>query len=225
MAIYDAGYLSPIRKKLGNAVGRKWRTLDVLAVYRKTIRNPKTLPQRLVRARFSALATMSMQCDQAIQMGYTVRCTGTPVPPRSQFIGTNWAMSSASESNGVISTTLDYEDMFLAVGSLPAVNIGTLDATTARTLVIPLNDSASVGQVSSDDKVYMVAYCPELGVCALSSDGKRTDEEISMMVPSSWVGKRVHVYVLTIGHGTNNNGQDNEGKVANSVYGGSATVA
>lgn len=218
MAIYNAGYLSPIRKKLGNAVGRKWRTLDVLAVYQPFVRNPRTEPQQLVRTRFGKLAQVAMMLSVGVDKGFEGICKGTKVPQRSMFIKKNWGRVH-SDTPGT--STVDWEDLTIAQGGLAIPSIGALTAPSANTIKLVLNDAAQGDPMVIDpaDEVYMVLANPSKNMGLISAAILRVEAEIEMSVPANWVGDRLHAYVFAIGKGN----QDLD-RISNSVYGGSVTV-
>lgn len=216
MAIYNAGYLSPIRKKLGNAVGRKWRTLDVLAVYQPFVHNPNTEAQQLVRTRFAAIARLAMAFDMAVKLGFENICKGTKVPQRSMFIKKNWSCVSASTPG---TATMDYTGMVVAEGSLPEAGFGSASYAEPLTVEVPLTDTCELPFTSSNDIVYLFVYDPEAGLGVMDT-ATRADETIKVIVPSLWNGHRVHVYGFAIG-----NGSENKGMVSPSRYLGSGTIS
>ena len=55
MSKYYQGYLGAQQGKLGNAVGRRWKGRNVMAVYQPQIHDPRTTAQQIVRARFGRL--------------------------------------------------------------------------------------------------------------------------------------------------------------------------
>lgn len=218
MAIYNAGYLSPIRKKLGNAVGRKWRTLNVLAVYQPFVRNPRTESQQLIRTRFGKLAQIAMMLSAGIMKGFEGICNGTKVPQRSMFIKKNWSRVHADVPG---SSTVDWEDLTIAQGGLALPTIGALTAPSANTINLALNDAGrgDPSVISEADEVYMVLANPAKNMGLISAATLRVEEEIEMSVPANWVGDRLHAYVFAIGKGS-----EDMDKISNSVYGGSVTV-
>lgn len=219
MAIYNAGYLSPIRKKLGNAVGRKWRTLDVLAVYQPFVSNPNTGAQQMVRARFGVAASLAMSFAAAVKLGFANICEGTKVPERSMFIKKNWNNIHADSPGSSIAVT--YPDLVIAKGPLPEAVVGTPSCTDPLQIDATITDNTGAQGTSANDKVYMVAYSPEAQQSVMS-DGRNTraGETISLTVPATWNGHRVHVWAFTIGAGNNN-----MGVISNSRYLGSVTIS
>lgn len=218
MAIYNAGYLSPIRKKLGNAVGRKWRTLNVLAVYQPFVSNPNTIAQRNVRVKFAALAGLSMRLAIAIEMGFEAMCKGTKVPQRSMFIRKNWDNLSGDYEGYAVS----YSDLVLSEGSLSVPEYtGSLDFTTPLTVKQALTSYAgdSTAFIDENDEIYMVVYSVEAQMCWVSKT-KRLDERIECEVPALANGHRVQCYLFAVGA----KDKPDAGKVSNTVYLGQGTI-
>ena len=218
MAIYNAGYLSPIRKKLGNAVGRKWRTLDVLAVYQPFVSNPNTEAQQLVRARFSTAAKLAMSFARALEKGFYAICKGTKIPERSMFIKKNWSSITASSPSSV---SIDYTELVIAQGALPECLFASPTFNDPLQVDVAMTDTSSVEGASASDKVYFLVYSPEAGA-AVFSDGRNTraDATASIVVPAYWNGHRVHVWGFAVG-----NGADNKGIISNSRYLGAGTIS
>lgn len=217
MAIYNAGYLSPIRKKLGNAVGRKWRTLDVLAVYQPFVSNPNTNAQQLVRTRFAAAAHLAMAFATAIKIGFKGICDGTKVPQRSMFIKKNWGCITAS---GPGESTVSYTDLVIAEGGLPECQFGNLDFTEPLQVKVPMTDTSELPGTNGSDKVYLYAYSPEAGAGMMGDVVTRADDEVKVEVPSYWNGHRVHVWGFAVGAGASN-----AGRISPSRYLGAGTIS
>lgn len=218
MAIYNAGYLSPIRKKLGNAVGRKWRTLDVLAVYQPFVSNPNTRAQQLVRTRFAAAASLSNRFKRALLLGFANICKGTKVPERSMFIRKNWGVISADSPGAA---TVDYTETVIAEGPLPECQFGNATFAEPLQVAVAMTDTSDVDGADAHDKVYLFVYSPEADA-GIISDGRNTraDESASVNVPAYWNGHRVHVWGFAVGAGI-----DNKGVISNSRYIGSGTIS
>ena len=218
MAIYNAGYLSPIRKKLGNAVGRKWRTLDVLAVYQPFVSNPNTSAQQMVRGRFAMAAKLAMAFARALELGFANICKGTKVPQRSMFIKKNWDKITATSPSSI---TADYTEMVVAQGALPEVLFGNASFSEPLQVSVTMSDTTGIEGADPADKVYLLVYSPE-AQAAVFSDGRstRANESASVNVPAYWNGHRVHVWGFAVGAGT-----DNMGVISNSRYLGSGTIS
>lgn len=194
MAIYDAGYLSPIKNKLGNAVGRRWRNLNVLSVYNGSPRNPRTRAQQLNRTRFSAISGLAMAYAEAIGIGFKPSTSGSRVPPRGMFIRKNWDYVHAEE---VGSATVDYDELAVSAGSLTKPIVASPTFTTPYTVSVTQEDTSTRPRASADDKVIIAVYSPE-SFEMVTKEASRTDASIDVAVPDVWVGQRVHVYAFAV---------------------------
>lgn len=217
MAIYFAGYLSPIRNKLGNAVGRKWRTLDVLSVYNGRPRNPRTTAQQLNRTRFGAIASLARAFDTAVKIGFEPICSGTSIPERSMFIKKNWAAVTANTPGAAV---VDYGTLVIAQGSMPVPAYGQASFSEPLKVIVSQTDTTGADDALATDIVRLFVYSPEAGAGSLGRSDLRSAASIECTVPPAWNGHRVYVWGMCYGA---QNGA-NAGKVANSVYIGSGTI-
>lgn len=218
MAIYFAGYLSSIRNKLGNAVGRKWRTLDVLSVYNGRPRNPRTTAQQNNRVHFGVLGNLAMSFANIIALGFTKTCAGTPIPPRSYFVKVNWDKVSV-DTPGV--ATVDYTEIVCGKGTLVEAGYGAADFSQPLSVSVTLTDNTGTGNALATDKVQIFVYSPEAMAGVMSDVKTRADASVVATVPSTMNGHRVHVYAIT--YGAQNT--DNEGLNSVSRYIGSGTIS
>ena len=218
MAIYFAGYLSPIRNKLGNAVGRKWRTLDVLAVYNGRPRNPRTTAQQNNRLHFGTLGNLAMSFANIIALGYTKACEGTKVPPRSYFVKENWDKVTIDTPG---TATIDYTEIVCGKGTLVEAGYGAASFADPLSVEVPLTDNTGNGNALATDKVQIFVYSPEAKFGVMSDVKTRSDSSVVAVVPDTMNGHRVHVYAITYGA----KGTDNEGKNSISRYLGSGTIS
>lgn len=217
MAIYFAGYLSPIRNKLGNAVGRKWRTLDVLSVYNGRPRNPRTTAQQINREHFGVLGNLAMSFANMIALGFTRTCAGTPIPPRSYFVKENWNVVHV-DSPGV--ATVDFTEIVCGKGTLVEAGYGAPDFSRPLSVTVPLTNNTGYGNALSTDKVQIFVYSPEALAGVMSIAKTRADDSVEAIVPSTMNGHRVHVYAITCGAPDT----DNEGLNSVSRYLGGGTI-
>lgn len=214
MAIYFAGYLSPIRNKLGNAVGRKWRTLDVLSVYNGRPRNPRTTAQQEQRARFGYIAKVARAFSTAVEMGFKPLCDGTPVPQRSMFIKKNIENVDATD---ITNPTIDLTEVVCAEGGLPNASYGSASFSDPLSVTVPLTDTSSVPGANHSDRVYVFVYNKDQNAGILSTAKQRPDAEVIVNVPATWNGEKVHVYGFVVN-------ADNS-SVSNSIFIGQGNIS
>lgn len=218
MAIYFAGYLSPIKNKLGNAVGRKWRTLDVLSAYNGHPRNPRTTAQQIQRGRFGAAAILAGAFGDAVLLGFEAVCKGTKIPQKSFFIKKNWE-SITSDTPGSI--TIDYTTLVIAQGTLVKPAMGAPTFTNPLEVGVVNTDNSGTGNAKATDYIYVFVYSPEAGAGILSSGNKRADASVTVDVPASMNGHRVHVWGFAYGDPDH----ENAGLVSGSTYLGTGTIS
>ena len=191
MAIYFAGYLSPIRNKLGNAVGRKWRTLDVLSAYNGRPRNPRTAAQQAQRTKFGFIASVARAFAPAINLGFMTTCAGTPIPQRSMFIKKNIGLVDVTTPSA---PAIELTDVVFAQGNVPIASYGAASFADPLSVTVPLTDTSSVPGADARDQVYVFVYNKDTNSGILSAPAARNDEEIVVSVPTVWNGNRVYVY-------------------------------
>ena len=217
MAIYFAGYLSPIRNKLGNAVGRKWRTLDVLSVYNGRPRNPRTTAQQEQRAKFGYVAKVARAFSSAVELGFKPLCDGTPVPQRSMFIKNNIDLVDVTD---MTNPTIDLTEVVCAEGGLPNAAYGNASFADPLSVSVPLTDTTEVPGTDRNDNVYMFVYNKDQNAGILSRPKKRNDDELLVTVPATWNGEKVHVYGFVVGGGATT-----MGTVSNSIFIGQGNIS
>jgi len=200
MAIYFAGYLSPIRNKLGNAVGRKWRTLDVLSVYNGRPRNPRTIAQQRQRAKFGFIASVARAFAVAVDKGFKTICDGTPIPQRSMFIKKNIGNVDATDPT---TPTIDLTEVVCAEGGVPNAAYGSLSFADPLSVTIPLTDTSDIPGVGARDEVFVFVYNKDQNSGILSTGVARSEAEIVVSVPSVWNGEKVHCYGFVVNKDTN----------------------
>lgn len=197
MAKYDAGYLSPFKNKLGNAVGRRWRGIPVLAVYNGSPANPRSVSQRLIRARFGVLSDLARGFAPILQVGLGDYCKGKKQFPRAKFMSDNFKHVNANTPDLV---TIEYADLVVARGSLPQGSIGTPQFDTPSQVDITMSNGvlqSLSGLAAGDFKCCVGVYCPDTKQCVFENRvdlATTVNTPVSLDVPSYWNGMKVHVY-------------------------------
>lgn len=228
MAKYDAGYLSPIKNKLGNAVGRRWRGIPVLAVYNGSPANPRSISQRLVRARFGALSELARSFAPMLSVSYGDFCKGKKQFPRAAFMADNFGNVNANTPDSV---TFDYPDFIVARGGLPQGYVGVPQFDTPEQVGVNMSNAilqSLTGLVSGDFKCCMGIYCPDAKQVVYQNRidlGTNGNTAVSLAVPAFWTGMKGHVYTWfecatdkyeSMGY--------HKGDCSNSYYAGTGTI-
>lgn len=219
MGKVQQGILDGFIGKVGTVVGAFWKGKPVMRGYKRIVRNPNTVDQRLTRLRFASIGRLAGAFLTAIREGFAAVARANQMTEGDIFVRRNWSHVRADVSG---SATVDYEDLVIAQGNLPEIQYGNATFENPLQVDVPINDSASVIGTHRTDKAYVFVYSPEAGAGILSGTGVRVDEEVSIHVPAYWNGHRVHVYGF--GKGGDENTQF-AGVTSNSRYLGTGTIS
>lgn len=212
MAKISWGILDGFIGKVGTVVGSFWKGKPVMRGYKRQIRDAHTEAQQLVRTRFAAINSLSSAFLSAIRIGFAETARSRRTTEGNVFVKLNWDFVHA-DSPG--SATVDYTDLALSKGNLPAILFGNASFSTPNTVVVAISDPASAIGADPEDLAYIFVYSPEDGSGVLAAPKMRSDSEITCGVPDYWAGQRVHVYGFGLGV---------EGNVSDSRYIGSGTI-
>ena len=217
MARTNQGILGGYIGKVGTVVGYISRGKSFLRAYQSIVHNPKTLRQQIVRSRFSKLGEITPGFNAAIAIGLNplaqqMRCS---IP--NAFYHVNW---DAVTGNAPSAVTVDYLNIKVAKGSLPGVTFGSADFEESLEVSCPFTSVEGQYGTDSNDEAFLFVYSTALKSGIISQGNKRSEGNALVQVPSGWAGTTVHVYGFTVGRGANN-----YGKVSNSTYIGSGTIA
>ena len=110
---------------------------------------------------------------------------------------------------------IDYARLQLAVG--PAADVVFHDAVFRdhETISIDFEKNTLFSRASSDDKVYVFVYSPDVQRGMLMMPVERRAKNITFQLPDNWDGAEVHLYGFVV---------DREGRPSNSTYIGAGRV-
>lgn len=196
MAIYSAGYLSPIKNKLGNAVGRRWRNLNVLAVYRGTISNPRTTAQQKQRARFKTLSELARTFAPVVNISMNQSSAGTKRFPRALFMHLNNGAVTATSPSSV---TIAYNKLQLSDGNMMCAAFGAANFSTPNSVRVDFDATNIESAYPNVDLMSLYArvivYCPQAGYYVANGDDLSASG-VTVTVPTNWNGLTVQVYAF-----------------------------
>ena len=219
MGKIQQGILDGFVGKVGTVVGSFWKGKAVMRGYKRIVRNPNTVDQRMIRIRFSTIGRLAGAFITAIREGFAAYARAHQMTEGDVFVRANWGHVQGDPSG---SATVDYDDLVIARGSLPEIQYGNATFENPLQVDVPINDGATVIGSHRDDKAYVFVYSPEAGAGILNDSGKRVDEEVSIHVPAYWNGHRVHVYGFAKGCDEND---QFAGITSNSRYLGAGTIS
>lgn len=186
------GYMGDQIGKLGTAVGRRWKRKMIYASYQGHVRNPRTEKQMLVRGRFKVLTQLANEMEPALVIGMKGYSDSRQWTERNGFMMANQMAVTGSSAEAL---EVDYEALHVSMGTLTGVEFGSNDFSQQSEVTATIEDPNVGTRALADDKVWLVAYCPDLHSVAVS-DGttKRTDGSVTVRVPHKWAGMKVHLY-------------------------------
>ena len=185
--------------KLGQIVFFKWNGKVCQRAY-VIPSNPNTEKQQLVRQRMSVLGKTATGMQSVINVGLHKVAKSHKSTTIAEFVSLNQAALTGSLDN----LELDYESLVVAKGGLPGVEADSPNFTTPLTITTSVtNGNASFYGASITDKLYLAAYCPDVGnsVCSNGTalrpaDGNTTS--LSVTTPSAWQGCRAYVWIFAV---------------------------
>lgn len=224
MSKYSQGYMGPQIGKLGPAVGRRWRGKNVMVAYQEFVRNPKSLDQQKVRARFAKLTHMTTMFREICNIGFAAASQGTTMDGANLFVKRNWSNTSAVTPDEV---TVNYSQLKLSEGALPTPSFGAPDFNTEGQVDVTWTANLGPLFAGSDDKVYIFVYQPDTNQCVMTYPYKREALAAAINVPSLWSGMKVHIWAFLVGNTDFVDGEveTNKGMVSETIYVGTGDIA
>ena len=203
MAKSNWGITSGFIGKLGNVVGFNWKGRNVQRALTQTS-NPNTKGQVLARTRFALITRTGGELYEAIYEGFRREASNLRTTQNGLFVKENFDCVVGDE---VAELVVDYTKLQLSSGKLRGVDFGTA-SISGNTLSVSIADSNLYGRrVSASDRIYLVAYCPELGDARCQSAGTRSGEvNLTLNLPAKWGNKKVYAYGFVVGAAAYNEG-------------------
>ncbi len=205
------GINGPFIGKVGTNVGYVWKNKPCVRTYRKEVHYPNTADQQRERDWFVSMVRFAAQARQALVLGVHKQAEVASMTEGNYFINKNKEYFQQSNEGLVI----DYARLLLAAG--PAADVVFHDAVFRehQTVSIDFDKNTLFSRASSDDKVYVFAYSPDLKRGMLVSPAERRKKNITFQLPEDWSGAEIHLYGFVV---------DREGRPSNSTYIGAGRV-
>lgn len=216
MAKINLGILDGFSGKVGTVVGYNRYNKNLMRAYVRTIENPRTGSQRLVRAKFRLLNAVGLGMLPAVQVGLQVSAAKHQNTPSNMFMCRNWACVSGATPETV---AVNYASLLLSEGHLPSPSFEQASFAESQTVGVTFATHSDMPTASDDDLVFVYVYQPESNCGILSEGVSRSTGSISLLVPSEWVGMQVHVYGFAVGAD-----EVNMGIRSNTYYLGNGTI-
>lgn len=217
MAKVNRGILDGFIGKVGTVIGSFWKGLPVMRAYSRTRRDKKSRAQVAQRMRFGALAELGAAFLDAIGLGLRKAAAARRITEGNLFIRQNMAMVTVT---GTDSLSIDYTGLVLAKGNLVGVSFDIPQFDTPQHVKADFSTLIESPMTHDDDEVYLFVYCPDAKSGVLSAPAKRSEETVSVKVPTQWNGMKAHVWGFTVGSELS----QRPGEASNSNYIGSGNI-
>ena len=211
MGTVKKGILGDFSGKVGSVVGSNWKGIGYIRSLPKKVGNPRTLPQKSHRTKFT----------------FTIHF----LQPMTDFLRTGWKLYAQRQSpfNAAVSYTfanaitgeypdykIDPNKLLLSRGALAAVSNASVRCKDGN-VQFQWEDNTGVGSAKATDKalIAIVNFAKNQAV-TITAGSARLDCVQNVNVPAEWIGDEVHTYMGFI--------SENGMEVANSVYLGGITV-
>ena len=191
MAIVQNPITGRSKKKFGTAVFSKQFGKNTMRTKPIEVRNPKTQLQKEQRTKFSLMVKLSRMFLGFIRIGFKQAAVSM-----SQF---NLFMKSNIYNviTGVYPNyAIDFTKLVVSKGTLTGADGATAVAAAGRKITLAWNDNTGTGDALDTDKALQLVLNYEKGAVIQDTTNKtRADLTNELIVPASWVGDTVHVYL------------------------------
>lgn len=211
MAKQCNGYMGGYSGKLGPAVGYLWNGKWCLRSRPTHVRNPRSERQMECRSLFTQEVRLAARMSRSVNIGLTDAARAAGMTSYNLFVRLNQQAFSLEGDT----LQVDYTQLTLSVGPVAPVAFHSLAVGEGNVLSVSFDKNPQHLRSNHYDAVHLCVYCPENRQEFLVLPVNRRDEAISVVLPSFFAGREVHVYGFVV---------DDMGRCSQSQYVGSALM-
>ena len=189
--------------KVGEVVGASLKGGEYTTrTYKKHIKNPNTLRQRVSRLRMSTAAKLAAGLAPAIQAGFGKAAGSTHMYPRNMFVrdivkfSANSPLTVEDEIANVDYRSLKVSER-IGISAIPIIAAPSFETAGQVSMIVtgqPVVDVLPAGKMG----LVVVVFSPDSEACVINmvdaqASGSAT---VNVTVPSSFSGLTVHVYAF-----------------------------
>ena len=190
MAKIEQGYMGGFVGKLGPAVGYHWRGKWCMRALPAKVHNPRTAAQQAHRMRFREMVQLAGRFRVAVNTGLHQLACEHGMTECNMFVRRNHRLLGAEG--------LDYSRLEVSHGPVAPVAFYAPRLLDEVTISIDFEKNPLHRVASSEDKVYLAAFCPDLNSFALSQPARRGTKSVEMSFLSAYSGKGVHLWGFVV---------------------------
>ena len=205
MAKMENGFLGGFSGRLGTAVGYQWRGKWCLRALQTMVYNPRTERQQEHRMMFKEEVVLAGRMNWALRETLAKVSLNDNMTPCNYFVKHN--QQAFGWSDGQL--TVDWEQLMLSTGPVAPVAFGALVISEGTTLTISFEKNPLHMRASANDRVYLYAYCPEVGEGVMTNPVYRYERRLSVVLPRLFAGREVQLWGMV---------QDRDGRWSETIY-------
>lgn len=196
MSKIEQGILGGFSGKTGPVVGYIRKGYCGMRIYKRHNKS-NTLAQQKVRLAFKKSIELQYQFYSAVRSGLQKSAKGQDVSIGNYFVEKNFFNVDVDNH---LETHVNWQGLIISEGKLPPVIFGAIDFTRPNHVKVEFFSDIQVEGASATDQVFLYVYCEQLGMGVKSiPPAERQDGVVSMEVPASFNGLKVHVYGWCVG--------------------------
>jgi hypothetical protein len=191
MAIVQNPITGRTKKKFGSAVFSKQFGKNTMRTKPIEVRNPKTLLQRQQRSKFSIMVALARLFMGFIRISF--KQVATSMSQFNMFVKLNikTAITGAFPNYAV-----NFPVLVISKGTLTGADDPTATAIAAHKVDIAWNNnSGNSDALATDNAMVLIINDTKRAIAQDIATKTRADAALQLVVPASWVGDLVHVYM------------------------------
>ena len=212
MAKQSSGFLGGFAGKLGPAVGYMWNGKWCLRSLPQSVRNPRTEAQEAHRAAFREQVRLAARFRSALMRTMTEPARELGMTAYNLFVSMN--QHAFNTVGGQMA--IDYPALVLSEGPVAPVAVINVAVEEGTRLEVVFDRNPEHRACDLHDEVYLCLYSPREGQCFVAAPVYRKEKKIRILLPDSFIGGEVHVYLYAI---------DRQGRCSTTAYGGNLALA
>ncbi len=194
MGTIKQGILGGFSGKVGSVIGSSWKGISTMRGIAQSVSNPQTEGQLTQRQKFSLTMGFLQPLAEFLKTGfknYAVKKTGI-----NAAMGYNIRNAIAGLYPA---QTIDYTNVLVSRGSLPAALNAAAAPGAAGTVVFTWDDNSDEVGAAATDKTLLVIYNPvKHQAVTVNQLAERSVGTQTVTVPDSWAGDTVQTYLAFI---------------------------
>ncbi|HBX53563.1 MAG: hypothetical protein A2309_03325 [Bacteroidetes bacterium RIFOXYB2_FULL_35_7] len=191
MAIVQNPVTGRTRKKFGSAVFSKQFGKNTMRTKPVEVRNPKTVPQKQQRTKFSLMVALARLIMGFIRVSF--KQAATSMSAFNVFVKSN---ISTAITGAYPNYTVNFPNLIISKGTLTGADSGSAVAAAGKKVTISWLDNSGNGDAQTTDKAMMLIINNTKKAIVQDMINKtRVDLTSQFIVPASWVGDQVHAYL------------------------------